>query len=194
MVSVANSLVRGLRLVLLMAFFVLPSMSLLVPLSMPLSAGVSDARAGTGVRDAGNIYRCTGPQGVEYADAPCGANPEILQLPELPRSRIPTRDTPPPIPGTPPIEADQPPVSRKGATSPCRDFLSTELRTHLIREEVVQGMTRPQVREAWGAPVDTFAGPVEIWTYDNHYYGHLLSLTRVYFEDGCVTAVETGKP
>lgn len=150
----------------------------------------------TGSVSAVSIYRCNGADGVEYADTPCEHNPETVEIKD---NRLGGSFLGDGRAETAPQEQDErretdAAVETPEASSPCRLFQSTDLRTYLIREQVVPGMTRSHVREAWGAPVDAYAGPIEMWTYDNSYHGRLITVTRVYFEDGCVTEVETVKP
>lgn len=140
------------------------------------------------------IYRCDGAGGVAFSDVPCGGDAETVAVDD--RRLGGTLD------GGPEAPADDMaiPAEKAAAEAPdteqsiCRTFLSTDLRTHLIREEVVRGMTREHVRQAWGAPSETYAAPLEMWTYDNTYYGRLISVTRVYFENGCVREVAQVDP
>ncbi|KMQ76706.1 hypothetical protein [Marinobacter subterrani] len=80
------------------------------------------------------------------------------------------------------------------AEGTCRFINSTDLRRYLVREQVVRGMTREQVRRAFGNPPETYINPREVWIYQTRYYGALYELTYVYFRDGCVERVEYRKP
>jgi hypothetical protein len=155
-----------------------------------LTAALLVSAVGSG---AASVYRCHGADGVEYADKPCGDNAQILELDDSRLGGTLTEGQPLPAPTVSAPETEPPPTARQ-EVSPCRDFQSTNLHSYLIREQVVRGMTRAHVRKAWGAPVEAYAGPEEMWAYDNTYYGRLLSVTRVYFKDGCVTEVETIDP
>lgn len=140
------------------------------------------------------IYRCDGAGGVAFSDVPCGANAETVAVTD--RRLGGTLDSGREAPGKDMAAPTENPPAEPPDTEPstCRTFLSTDLRAHLIREEVVRGMTREHVRQAWGEPSETYAAPLEMWTYDNTYYGRLVSVTRVYFEDGCVREVAQVDP
>jgi outer membrane protein assembly factor BamE (lipoprotein component of BamABCDE complex) len=76
----------------------------------------------------------------------------------------------------------------------CRFINSTDLRRYLIKEQVVEGMTREHVRSAFGNPPETYDGPQEVWIYQTRSYGALTELTYVYFKDGCVERVAYRRP
>lgn len=140
------------------------------------------------------VYRCGGPEDIEYADTPCGSN---AQTQEIINRRLGGTLNEGLSPAVPFAKGQADPSARSGTpdkASDCRDFQSTNLRSYLIREQIVHGMTRAQVRRAWGTPVEAYTEPVEMWIYDTTYYGRLLSVTRVYFRQGCVTIVETTSP
>ena len=149
----------------------------------------------TAATDAVTVYHCYGSGGVEYSDTPCDANQRVIEVPSPAISGdLSWRKRANAALGT--EEAAEPRTDRnsKNEGDPCRHFQSTHLRTYLIREQVVGGMTQAHVRKAWGAPAEEYAEPWVMWIYDNKYHGRLLSITRVYFEGGCVTAVETVAP
>lgn len=141
---------------------------------------------------AGEVYRCEGPEGPEFSTTPCSNDSEPLDL----------RNTPPggqiahPLPSHSPrlgdTKKEQTPESGEEEASPCKNFTSTEFRTLRIGERVEKGMTREQVETVWGPPVDRVEGAREVWTYDNRYYGRVVSLRQVYFRDGCVEGIKTG--
>ena len=142
-----------------------------------------------------DVFRCDTGNGVMFTDEPCDGNGEAVDIPD---NRIGGRfdsNLPPPIPAAP---VDQDPDERLEQSpeppSPCRFINSTDLRRHIVREEVVRGMTRDHVRRAFGTPPETYTSPQEVWIYQTRYYGALYELTYVYFRDGCVQRVEYRKP
>lgn len=142
---------------------------------------------------AGAVYRCQDANGVIFSDQPCGPDAERITVPD---NRIGgdfgTGLPPPEETGDEPEAED--PAQAEADDSPCRYINSTDLRRYLIRGQVVRGMTREQVVEAFGPPVETYPVPQLTWVYETDYYGKLYELTYVYFEDGCVTRVEYRKP
>ncbi|SFL87163.1 DUF4124 domain-containing protein [Marinobacter zhejiangensis] len=145
------------------------------------------------------VYRCEDDRGVRFSDQPCGDHAETVTIRD---NRIGGRfndNLPAPEP-TPPVAADDPslaaqePQASDTPDSPCRFINSTDLRTYLIREQVVVGMTRDQVRQAFGPPPETYPVPQETWVYHTDYYDKLYELTYVYFRDGCVESVVYRKP
>lgn len=136
------------------------------------------------------IYRCQGPDGTVYSDQPCTGDGGRIEVPD---NRIGGRFDQ----NLPPAPAPAPPAQPEPATepaSPCRFINSTDLRSYLVRGQVVVGMTREQVREAFGPPPETYPAPQETWIYQTDYYGKLYELTYVYFRDGCVESVVYRKP
>ncbi|TVP55276.1 MAG: hypothetical protein EA349_09685 [Halomonadaceae bacterium] len=160
----------------------------LLPIS--LFALVCLASQGTLAQSA---YRCDGPDGVEFRDSPCDDSSVPLDL-----------RTPPPggqlrqplqaAPVTPEPEEPAEETTQESSPSPCRDFTSTEARRLRIGEQVEAGMSREQVEASWGRPVERFEAGNEIWIYDNRYYGQVVNVRRVIFQDGCVLGVEVRKP
>lgn len=140
------------------------------------------------------VFRCTGPSGVSYSDTPCGDNAERVTVPD---NRIGGSfdSNLPALPEQPEPEPEQPQTATPPAQgSPCRYIPSTDLRRYIIREQVVNGMTKQNVIEAFGRPPETYPVPQETWVYTTDYYGMLYELTYVYFRDGCVEKVVYRKP
>lgn len=135
------------------------------------------------------IYRCNQGGATTYSDQPCGADSEILQMQD---NHIGGRldQNLPPAPATEPEPETQPPEQ----ADTCRFINSTDLRRYIIRKQVVPGMTRDNVRRAFGNPPETYTSPREVWIYQTRYYGALYELTWVYFRDGCVEKVVYRKP
>lgn len=144
---------------------------------------------------AADIYRCQSPAGVRYADEPCGADAEKISVQDNRiggnfGQNLPAR---PEQPDTLP-ESESVQTQAKTETDTCRFINSTDLRRYLIREQVVQGMTKDHVLRAFGRPPETYPTPQETWVYQTKYYGALYELTYVYFKDGCVEEVVYRKP
>ncbi|PHQ13856.1 DUF4124 domain-containing protein [Marinobacter profundi] len=138
------------------------------------------------------IYRCQTASGVVFADQPCGADAETVTVRDNRvggslADNLPAPDTPP---------ADDSDRRKPAAERPatCRFINSTNLRTYLARNQVVRGMTRDHVLNAFGRPPETHTVPQETWVYQTRYYDKLYELTYVYFRDGCVESVEYRKP
>ncbi|MBW0147800.1 DUF4124 domain-containing protein [Marinobacter arenosus] len=142
------------------------------------------------------VFRCNTANGVMYTDEPCEGNGEAITIPD---NRIGGRldsNLPPPAPDAPRAEeadGSDDETTREAPTA-CRFINSTDLRRHIVREEIVRGMTRDHVRRAFGNPPETYTSPQEVWIYQTRYYGALYELTYVYFTDGCVQRVEYRKP
>lgn len=142
------------------------------------------------------VYRCNDAEGnTVFSDTPCGEDAEAIQIRD---NRIGGRFNQ----NLPAPEAMEPESHEKTAKASeaesepetCRFINSTDLRRYLIREQVVEGMTREHVRSAFGNPPETYGGPREVWIYQTRYYGALYELTYVYFKDGCVERVAYRKP
>lgn len=147
----------------------------------------------TTVWSATAIYRCQNGGGVGFSDTPCSEASTPLTLPDNHiggrfDSNLPTAT---PVPDAAEDKTD---AERAASDSPCRYINSTTLRTHLVRNEVIAGMTREQVLKAFGRPPETYPVPQETWVYQTDYYGMLYELTYVYFRDGCVESVVYRKP
>ncbi|WP_339803864.1 DUF4124 domain-containing protein [uncultured Marinobacter sp.] len=141
-----------------------------------------------------SVYRCETADGVVFADQPCGDNAETVTIRD---NRIGGSfgDNLPQFPAPASEDSEQaatrtPPQPE----SPCRYINSTNLRTYLARNQVVQGMTREQVERAFGRTSEVYPTPQETWVYQTRYYGALYELTYVYFRDGCVERVDYRKP
>lgn len=141
-----------------------------------------------------DVYRCTGPDGVNYADSPCGDNARKINVDSYKiggrfDTNLPSEKSEATKPSTPAPQKQQ---SHENDT--CRFINSTDLNRHLIRNEIVKGMTREQVRKAFGDTPEVYSAPQETWVYTTDYYGRLYELTYVYFTNGCVERVVYRKP
>lgn len=139
------------------------------------------------------VFRCQGPEGMQFSDSPCGADAEAVTIRDNRIGGSFNQN----LPDTPPPAATEPaptPTATPEATSPCRYINSTELRTYIAREQVIKGMTRENVLDAFGRPPETYPVPQETWVYHTDYYDKLYELTYVYFRDGCVEQVVYRKP
>ncbi|MGO1750568.1 MAG: DUF4124 domain-containing protein [Marinobacter sp.] len=139
------------------------------------------------------VFRCNGAEGnTVFSDTPCGKDAETIQLRD---NRIGGRfnqNLPAPEAAEP--EPNEKPSGNAPKPETCRFINSTDLRRYLIKNQVVEGMTREHVRSAFGNPPETYGGPQEVWIYQTRYYGALYELTYVYFKGGCVERVEYRKP
>ncbi|WP_166266686.1 outer membrane protein assembly factor BamE domain-containing protein [Marinobacter caseinilyticus] len=139
------------------------------------------------------IYRCETPSGVEFSDQPCGDNAQRIELDDNRIGGQFDSNLPAPRPAQPPSTSG-PEEADNVSQAPCRFISSTNLRTYLVRNQVVTGMTKAQVLKAFGRPPETYPVPQETWIYQTDYYGKLYELTYVYFRNGCVESVQYRKP
>lgn len=144
---------------------------------------------------ATDIYRCESDTGVRYADQPCSDQAEKITVPDNHIGGNFGQNLPAPTePETATESEEEEREQEQTSTDTCRYINSTDLRRYLIRGQVVKGMTKEQVVEAFGRPPETYPTPQETWVYDTRYYGALYELTYVYFRDGCVEEVVYRKP
>lgn len=162
-------------------FRLLAALAVLLALSAPTQA---------------QVFRCSGAEGnAIFSDTPCGENAKAIQLrnnhiggrfnQNLPNSEVVSPKQ---------KEKNSEPSDDASELETCRFINSTDLRRYLIKNQVVEGMTREHVRSAFGNPPETYGGPQEVWIYQTRYYGALYELTYVYFKDGCVERVAYRKP
>ena len=142
------------------------------------------------------VFRCIDAEGnTVFSDSPCGADAETIQLRDNHIGGSFNQNLPDPdVVGPESSEKATNPSAKTSEAETCRFINSTDLRRYLIREQVVEGMTREHVRSAFGNPPETYGGPQEVWIYQSRYYGALYELTYVYFKNGCVERVEYRKP
>ncbi|MFE8070698.1 DUF4124 domain-containing protein [Marinobacteraceae bacterium S3BR75-40.1] len=133
------------------------------------------------------IYRC-GEKGSVFSDTPCGPDAEVVVLGTDNRMVPPSE-----LESTSQSAAHEDAEATPPAPSACRPISSTRLRTLLIRQRVVPGMTQEQVRQALGEPDQTYDQPQPLWTYDlreNRYtFPAITRVQRIYFQDGCVSDI-----
>ncbi|SFR47565.1 protein of unknown function [Marinobacter gudaonensis] len=139
------------------------------------------------------VYRCEANGNPVFSDRPCGTDAESVPIRDNRIGGSFDQNLPEPAPDADSAE-DTDREARETEPGTCRFINSTDLRRYLVREQVVQGMTRDNVRRAFGNPPETYTSPQEVWIYQTRYYGALYELTYVYFRDGCVERVEYRKP
>lgn len=140
------------------------------------------------------VYQCETNGEVTFTDQPCTNDSAPITIRDNRIGGQFNQNLPAREPDDPPPAEDEPETAAAPEADTCRFINSTDLRTYLVREQVVQGMTREHVRRAFGNPPETYTSPVEVWIYQTRYYGALYELTYVYFKDGCVDRVEYRKP
>ncbi len=139
------------------------------------------------------IYRCQTGDETRYSDQPCGTDSEEITVRDNRIGGSFGQNLPPQqSPEIPDEKEDEPEPEQAEGT--CRFINSTDLRRYLVRGQVVKGMTKEHVLEAFGRTPETYPTPQETWVYQTKYYGALYELTYVYFRDGCVESVEYRKP
>lgn len=146
--------------------------------------------------ESADIYRCQEDGRVEYSDEPCADTAERIIVEDNRIGGQFDQNLPATEPAEPETESEAESTAKaeNESESTCRFINSTDLRRYLIREQVVKGMTKEHVIEAFGRPPETYPTPQETWVYQTRYYGALYELTLVYFRDGCVEDVEYRKP
>ncbi len=137
------------------------------------------------------VYRCTQGGTVVYSDQPCGAGAVPIEIEDNHIGGRLDQNLPPVTASPPETKQANPPPEPEDS---CRFINSTDLRRYIIRKQVVPGMTRDNVRRAFGNPPETYTSPREVWIYQTRYYGALYELTWVYFRGGCVEKVVYRKP
>ncbi len=138
------------------------------------------------------VYRCENNGSVSFSDQPCTGDSRVINIRDNRIGGSFNQNIPEPAPQIEEPEQGEP--DRETEASACRFINSTDLRTYLVRNQVVKGMTQDNVRRAFGNPPETYPAPQEVWIYQTRYYGALYELTYVYFRDGCVDRVEYRKP
>ncbi len=138
------------------------------------------------------VFRCEQDGNTVFSDQPCGEDAESVELRDNRIGGSFNQNLPAQEPPDPEEQEEESEPEEEAGT--CRFINSTDLRRYLVREQVVQGMTREHVRRAFGNPPETYTSPQEVWIYQTRYYGALYELTYVYFRDGCVERVEYRKP
>lgn len=143
---------------------------------------------------SGAVYKCVDSDGkVTFSDRSCNGAEQVgeveikpansgglLGLPEDFRERNERKD----------IErlmrkvermADE--IEKEQDNAPCRDFSSTKVRTHVVKNQVVPGMTVKDALRAWGKP-DRINGNQYV------YWWGTMRGTYFYVENGCVRTVD----
>ncbi|MGF2734354.1 DUF4124 domain-containing protein [Marinobacter sp. DUT-1] len=138
------------------------------------------------------VYRCESNGSVTFSDQPCGSDARAIEIQDNRIGGSINQNLPEPASRDSGLEDKKTELPEEAST--CRFINSTDLRRYLVREQVVQGMTRDHVRRAFGNPPEVHTSPREVWIYQTRYYGALYELTYVYFRDGCVERVEYRKP
>ncbi len=139
------------------------------------------------------VYRCEAGGETRFSDQPCGDGSEEITVRD---NRIGGNfgQNLPAEPEQEEADGESDESGKEEAKGTCRFINSTDLRRYLVREQVVEGMTKEHVRKAFGRPPETYPTPQETWVYQTKYYGNLYELTYVYFRDGCVEDVVYRKP
>lgn len=135
---------------------------------------------------SGAIFRCVDSQGTTYSDTPCGPSAKQIQVPD---NRIGGSFGQGVIPSEPPLEKPLPTPAPK-AESPCKSFLSTDLRHYIIGKDIVPGMNAEDVRKSLGSPARIESGWEETWVYTDIYHGYIIESQRIVFRENCVVRVE----
>ncbi|WP_328189659.1 outer membrane protein assembly factor BamE domain-containing protein [Marinobacter sp. OP 3.4] len=147
----------------------------------------------SGSADTATFYKCEGPDGVQFSDRPCSADPDTVTVRDTRVGGSVGDNLPEYEPPKEPADQEEEPAPQEEEDA-CRFINSTDLRTYLAREQVVPGMTREQVEQAFGRTSEVYPVPQETWVYQTKYYGAIYELTYVYFRNGCVERVEYRKP
>ncbi len=136
--------------------------------------------------EAGPVYKCTSQEGKPvFSDKPCAHDAEEITVRDnhiggnfSPSDQWLEMDSRRPGPN---IRAQ----ARSGSNSPCAQFSTTELRTYVIRHQVVVGMTASDALSAWGSP-----NRINGSQYAYHWNGG--GSSYFYVQGGCVSSVDGG--
>lgn len=144
-----------------------------------------------GPAGAANVYKCLGANGKTiFSDRPCSADAEQVTVKD---NRIGGSFSPSdewlevntPNPEREAIERRYDNALRKIQAGPCKDFSSTELRTLVIRNQVVMGMSQSDATRAWGAPT-------HVNGTQHAYHWNKGGSSYFYIAQGCVRLVQGG--
>lgn len=136
--------------------------------------------------NAGPVYKCTAADGkIVFSDKPCAQDAEEITVKD---NRIGGNFSPSKhwleMDSRRPRNSSRP-ISASGASGPCAQFSSTELRSYTIRNQVVVGMSVSDALRAWGSPTR-----INGWQYAYHWNGG--GSSYFYVEEGCVSSVDGG--
>ncbi len=140
---------------------------------------------------SGAVYKCVDSDGgITFSDRACAGAAQFgevevkqansggtLGLPDDFRERNESRDIERLI-----RKAEQL-ASQEQANAPCKNFSSTALRTYIVKNQVVPGMTTADAVKAWGRPERINGSQYVYW------WGTMQG-TYFYVENGCVRAVD----
>ena len=140
---------------------------------------------------ANQVFKCTDSNGkLTFSDLPCEGSSEVLNIKDnqiggqfhesgfLDQHRE-RRDK------IKEIEDRYDRALRELNKGPCKSFTSTEVRTMVIRNQVVEGMKASDASKAWGQPTRING--------DQHaYHWNKGGSSFFYVEQGCVSAVQGG--
>ena len=93
------------------------------------------------------VYRCDSGGETRFSDQPCGQNSQKIIIRDNTIGGNFGQNLPPEQ-KTEEAHREQDEPGRQQAEDTCRFINSTDLRRYLVREQVVQGMTREHVRKA----------------------------------------------
>lgn len=143
---------------------------------------------------AATVFKCELPNGqTQFSDQPCPGNVQSEQLEithdniggtftpsdgyfeeqEAKRLRLERRE----------IERRYQAAQDRLANAPCREFNRTDLRTMIIKHQVVEGMTQDSALRAWGRPTRH-----DDWQHS--YFWARGAPSFFYIKNGCVDSVQ----
>lgn len=135
--------------------------------------------------EAGPVYRCTTPEGkAVFSDKPCAHDAQEITVRDnhiggnfSPSEQWLDMDS-----RKPRVSARTPAAT---GGSQCGQFSSTQLRSYVIRNQVVVGMSVSDALSAWGSP-----SRINGWQYAYHWNGG--GSSYFYVSGGCVSSVDGG--
>lgn len=135
---------------------------------------------------AAPVYKCTNPEGkTVFSDKPCAHDAEEVNVRDnhiggnfSPSDQWLEMDSKRPRP----VRRSQSAANGGGT---CVQFSSTELRSYVIRKQVIVGMSVSDALSAWGSPTR-----INGWQYAYHWNGG--GSSYFYVEGGCVSSVDGG--
>lgn len=144
-----------------------------------------------GPASAATVYKCTDAGGKTiFSDRQCAADAEQVTVKD---TRIGGNFSPSdewlevntPNPEREAIDRRYDNALRKIQAGPCKDFSSTELRTMIIRNQVVMGMSQSDATRAWGSPTRVNGS-------QHAYHWNKGGSSFFYIAQGCVRSVQGG--
>lgn len=133
---------------------------------------------------SGAVYKCVGADGsVSFSDTPCAGakSVEALDIDGTHNDGGSLGLRADILNAAPSVDRRAPP--RRERDTVCRDMASTQVRTFVVRNQVVKGMRISDALKAWGTP-SRVNGSQYVYRWGS------IDASYFYEEDGCVSSVD----